>query len=399
MDRIVKKKKFSLKRIASLFGIVAVIISLGYIYFSGSSATRLKVKQDRVRLFTVKKDEFREFISVRGNVLPLNTIYLDAIEGGTVEEIFVEDGANLDSGQAILRLDNANLLMDIMYREAEFYEQQNNLRNTRLSFEQNKLKLKNDLIEFNYQLQNNERIYLRNKKLFENEHISEEEYLQSKNNYEYMKNKRDITMESQSMDSIFRKSQISQLENSLYRMENNLEFVKKKLENLIVRAPLAGQLTALNAEIGQSKTQGSRLGQIDIIDKYKIQAAIDEYYINQISIGKRGKFNIDGIEYQAEIIKIYPQIVNGSFNVDFKIEADIQTIRRGQTIIVDLELSESTESLLVSRDGFYNETGGKWIFKVDESENIAIKQSIKIGRQNPNFFELKDGLLEIERSC
>jgi HlyD family secretion protein len=397
MDRVVKKKKFTIKRIIGFAGFLISATIILYTYFAGSSTRKLKVKEDRLRVFTVKEGEFREFISIRGNVLPINTIYLDAVEGGTVEEIFVEDGAMLDSGDAILRLDNANLLMDIMNREAEFYEQQNNLRNTRLSLEQNKLKLKNDLIEYNYQLQNNERVYNRNKQLFKSEHISEEEFLQSKNNYEYMKNKRDITLESQRMDSLFRRSQIQQLERSVNRMENNLEFVKKKLENLIVKAPLSGQLTSLNAEIGQSKNQGSRLGQIDIISSYKVQAPIDEYYINRIAIGKTGKFKVNEKEYVAEIIKIYPQITNGSFNVDFKIDSNIEDIRRGQTILIELELSESTNSLLVSRDGFYGATGGKWIYKLDETEKTAIKQEIELGRQNPDYFEIKSGINEGEK--
>lgn len=394
MDRIVKKKIFTLKRALGLAGFIVAASLLLYTYFAGSSAKRLKVKEDRLRIFTVKEDEFREFISVRGNVLPINTIYLDAVEGGTVEEIYVEDGTMVDSGDAILRLDNANLLMDIMYREAEFYEQQNNLRNTRLSFEQNKLKLKNDIIDFKYQLENNRRIYKRNIALFENEHISEEEFLKSKNDFEYSKNKIELTLESQKMDSIFRRSQITQLERSLSRMEENLEFVKRKLENLLVRSPVSGQLTSLNAEVGQSKVQGSRLGQIDIIKSYKIQAPIDEYYINQVAIGKKGTFKVNGKVYEAEITKIYPQISNGTFNVDFKIDKTIEDIRRGQTVMIELELSDASNSLLVSRDGFYNETGGKWIFKLNDDEKIAIKQDISLGRQNPDFFEVKTGLKE-----
>lgn len=390
MDKVINKKKFGIKKLVQLSVLAIISTSLIFAYMTGNSESSIKLKRERLKIYKVKEGNFSEYISIRGNVLPANTIYLDAVEGGNVEEIYVEDGEMIDSGDAILRLDNANLLMDIMNREAEFYEQQNNLRNTRLSLEQNKLKLKNDLIEFSYQLENNRRIFERNKKLFVKNHISEEEYLASQNNYDYMLNKLNITLESQKMDSLFRISQINQLEASLNRMENNLAFVKTKLEKLVVKAPISGQLSSLNAEIGQSKAQGSRLGQIDVISEFKIQAGVDEYYIGKIKIGQQGKFKVGDSTYIAVVNKIYPQVAGGTFNVDFKIDKDISGIRRGQTIMIDLELSDSDIALLVERNGFYNETGGNWIFKVEGNE--AYKVDISLGRQNPKYFEIKDGL-------
>lgn len=390
MDKKINKK-INYRRIITLSIFSLSFFTLLGSYLLGETKNVFEIDKSTLKTYTIKKGDFKEYINVKASVVPIKTFYLDAVEGGTIQEILVEDGDIIDSGQVILRLENANLLMDIMYREAEFYEQQNNLRNTKLSFQQNKLKLKNDLLEFRYQLENNRIIFERNKKLFEKGHVSIEEFQNSKNTYEYMKNKLELTIENQKMDSVYRSTQIKQLELSLNRMESNLDFVKSKLENLYVKSPIRGQLTSLNGEIGESKNQGSRLGQVDVVDKFKLQAPIDEYYINQVQIGQQGKINIDDVEYYVEIKKIYPQVSGGSFNVDFEIN-NIPDLRRGQSVTLNLELSDSKESLLISRSGFYNETAGKWIFKIDGDK--AIKQEIKIGRQNPKYFELIDGLNE-----
>jgi len=393
MDRKIEKKKWPPKRIALyvIGGFVALFLI--YTLLFGSGGRKLNVKTERITVSSVSRGLFQEFIPVTGNVVPIKTVYLDAVEGGRVELRYIEEGSIVERGDEILKLDNTNLHLDIMYREAELFQQINNLRNTRLEMERTRLNLKRQMTELDYQLRTNKRIYERNQELFKKNLISKHEFEQAKDEYSYLLKSREITIETHRQDSIFREVQIYQLENSVERMQANLEVVKAKLENLIIKTPISGQLTSLNAEIGESKSPGERLGQIDVLDSFKVRVDIDEHYIARIEIGKTGEFDFAGNTYNAVIRKIYPEVVNGRFGVDMYFTGVVpQGIRRGQTLHIRLALGDLSEAILLARGGFYQKTGGQWVYLLDESGDAARKQSIKLGRQNPQYFEVLEGL-------
>lgn len=393
MDRKIEKKKWPPKKIA-IYAISTVVVFLFvYTLIFGDSSSKLNVQTERLTISTVSIGPFQEFIPVTGNVVPIKTVYLDAVEGGRVETKFIEEGALVSTGDEILKLDNTNLHLDIMYREAELYQQINNLRNTRLEMEKTRLSLKGQLVELEYEIAQQNRLFDRSKEMYNKNLISKQEFEQVRDRYYYLLESKKLTLESHKQDSVFREVQISQLEASVQRMQANLEIVKTKLENLIIKAPITGQLTSLDAEIGESKSPGERLGQIDVLDSFKVRVDVDEFYIARIEIGKTGSFDFAGKTYQVEIRKIYPEVQNGRFAVDMYFSEDVpQGIRRGQTLHIRLALGDLSEATLLARGGFYQKTGGQWVFVIDKSDNYAIKRDIKIGRQNPQYFEVLDGL-------
>ncbi len=393
MDRKIEKKKWPPKKIA-IYGISAFVIFLFiYTLIFGDSSSKLNVQTERLTISTVSIGPFQEFIPVTGNVVPIKTVYLDAIEGGRVETKFIEEGALVSTDDEILKLDNTNLHLDIMYREAELFQQINNLRNTRLEMEKTRLSLKGQLVELEYEISQQNRLFDRSKEMYNKNLISKQEFEQVRDKYHYLLESKKLTLESHKQDSLFREVQISQLEASVRRMQANLEIVKTKLENLIIKAPITGQLTSLNAEIGESKSPGERLGQIDVLDSFKVRVDVDEFYIARIEIGKAGSFDFAGKTYNVEIRKIYPEVQNGRFAVDMYFSEEVpQGIRRGQTLHIRLALGDLSEATLLARGGFYQKTGGQWVYVLDKSEDFAIKRDIKIGRQNPQHFEVLDGL-------
>ena len=374
MDRQIKKKKWTLKRI-SIFTISGVfVIFVFYNIIFGDHSSKLNVKKERITISTVERGLFQEFIPVTGNVVPIKTFYLDAIEGGRVEKIFVEAGTFVNQGDSLLKLANTNLLLDIMYREAELFQQSNNL-------------------EIEYQLKTQKRIYENAVELHEKNLISEKEFDEAKDNYEFLESTRDLKIATHAQDSIYREVQVKQLEAGLDRMNANLEIVKQNLENLVLRAPISGDLTSLNAEIGENKVRGERLGQIDVLDGFKILVGVDEKYISRINLGLGGEFTFAGETYHLTIKKIYPEVLNGRFEVDMEFPGEEPAgIRRGQTVHIRLELGDLSEAILLDRGGFYQKTGGQWVYLVDESGEFAYKRKVKIGRQNPDVFEVLDGL-------
>lgn len=393
MDRKLEKKKWPPKKIAGIAG--GTLLGLFIIYqiaFSDSSS-RLKVSTERLVVSVVKRGEFQEFIPVIGTVIPIKTIYLDAIEGGSVEHLFLEAGSFVEQGDPILRLANTNLLLDIMYREAELFQQSNNLRNTRLAMEENRLALKAQLIELDYRIKQSRRDYNTQKELADKSLIAQQQFEAAEDEYNYLLATRELTLESHKQDSIFREVQLTQLEESLVRMEANLEVVKQNLDNLTIKAPVSGQLTSLNAEIGESKTRGERLGQIDVLDGFKLRVDIDEYYISRVSIGQQGTFTFAGKEYMLQVSKVYPEVINGRFEVDMEFTGEEpEGIRRGQSQHIRLELGDPAEALLLARGGFFQKTGGQWVYLLDESGDLAVKQPIRLGRQNTDVFEVLEGL-------
>jgi HlyD family secretion protein len=393
MDRKIEKKKWPPKKIItySLSSIFALIVIYSLLF--GETGSKLNVETEKLTISAVSRGPFKEYIPITGTVIPIKTVYLDAVEGGRVEKIFLLAGSMVDEGDDILRLGNTNLLMDIMFREAEFYEQSNNLRNTRLAMEQNRLTLKSQLIELDYQIKTLQRDYLRRKELVENNLVSRLEYEQSKDQYEYNLKRRELAVESFKQDSVFRKIQIRQLEESLARMQNNLRLVKTKLENLTIKAPISGHLTSLNAEIGESKSRGQRLGQVDVLEGFKVRAAVDEYHLSRIDRGLGGEFDFAGGEYALISDKIFPEIRDGRFDIDLIFAGqEPEGIRRGQTLHIRLELGNLSEAILLPRGGFYQKTGGQWVYVLDEDADLARKRNIRLGMQNPQMFEVIEGL-------
>lgn len=393
MDRIIKKKKWPPKKIAWVSAAVLFFGAVLYGIVFGDKSSRLNVNTERITISTVYKGPFQEFIPVSGTVLPIKTVYLDAIEGGRVEKILLESGSLVNAGDTILKLSNTNLLLDIMYREANLFEQNNNLRNTRLAMEQNSLSLKSQLLELEYEIGLKQRFYERSAKLIERNLISREEFDQAKESYEYLLEKRDLTIEKQKQDSIFRDIQINQLEASVERIQNNLTIVKQNLENLYIKAPISGRLTSLNAEIGELKMMGEQIGKIDVLDGFKVKADIDEHYISRIDIGQIGSFELSEKTYKLEIRKVDPEVRDGRFSVDLNfVDESPRDIRRGQTLRIRLELGDPTEAVLLTRGGFDQKTGGRWVYVLDESGDFAVKRDIKAGRQNPLVLEILEGL-------
>lgn len=392
MDKIIQKKKWTFKKII-IIALAGAFLTLITITLFNQGGAKLNVKSERLSISTVREDYFQEFIPVTGTIAPIKTFYLDAVEGGRVEDKFIEAGTNVKKGDRILKLGNTNLLMDIMYREAELFQQSNNLRNTRLAMEQNRLALLAQLLDLDAQLKKQKRLYEEYDELRKLDLGSKREYEELKDTYEYLVEKRKLTLQSNLQDSIFRENQIEQLENSLQRMEENLVIVKEKLDNLTLKAPISGQLTSLNAEIGESKAQGERLGQIDVLDNFKVRAEIDEYYISRIGIGQEGEFTFAEKTYYLIVKKVYPEVAGGKFQVDMEFTGEVPGgIRRGQTVHIKLKLGDLTKALLVDKGGFYQKTGGRWIYVVDEGSNTAVKREISIGRQNPEVYEVLSGL-------
>lgn len=392
MDKIIKKKKWSLKRVVK-FAATGVAVLVVLVLLLSTRQSSLNVKKDRITISTVVYGPFQEDIPIMGNVLPIDTRYLDTIEGGVVERIYVENGVLVKKGDKILTLSNTDLLINIMRSEAEVNRASNDLRATRLSLEQNRLRLENELAQVEYELQRQRRLYDRYQVLFNEDLIPREDYENARDQYEYLLKKRQLTRESHEKDIYFQKEQIKQLEVSLKRMQTNLKLVKQRQENLTIQAPIDGLLTSFQAELGQSMPSGQRIGKVDVMEGFKVRAEIDEHYLSRIETGKIGTFEFAGKTHSLVTTKIYQEVRDGKFEVDLDFEnSDPPGIRRGQTLHIKLALSEEKEALQLSRGGFYQSTGGNWVYVVDPSGQFASKRDIQLNRQNTRYFEVTKGL-------
>lgn len=393
MDRAIAKKKWPPKKIAWVSGGIVVLLFLIYSIVFGDHSSKLNVETEKITISTVTEGPFQEFIPVTGTVMPIKTIYLDAIEGGKVDTVEKLAGSYVKQGDVILRLENTQLLIQISNQDAMVVEQTNLLTNTSFNLEQNRTRSRQLLIDREYEVRRLKRIFERQKKLYEDDLISEEAFEQSKDDYEYEARRQKLNIEAFKRDSIFQEVQLNQLENSVKRLQDNLGIAQKRLDNLIIRAPIDGQLTSLNAEIGESKAPGERLGQIDVLDGFKVRAAIDEHYIARIEVGQTGQFDFAGKTYTLVTRKIFPEVTNGRFEVDMEFEGETpEDIRRGQTVRIRLELGDLSEATMLARGGFYQKTGGNWVYVVDPSGNFAEKRQIRLGRQNTQVFEVLEGL-------
>lgn len=397
MDRKLEKKFWTPKKIAYI--LCGVVIAAGIIYQIGFADHRatMNVEKDRLSIATVSTGEFTDYILVSGQIEPAQTFFLDAVEGGMVAEVVRESGALVTKGDTILTLTNSNLQLDVMSRETMLYEQINNLRQTRLFLDQNDLNQQGQLAEIDYQISLLEPQYKRFKELHGKKLVSDREFEEVKEQYEYNVKRKELTYRSYRSDSLARSYQLQQLRQSEGRMNASLNGVGQILNNLVIKAPIAGQLAMEQIEIGQAINPGSRYGQIDILDEFKVRVAIDELYLPRIGQGLRGKFTLSGVDHELEIMKIYPTITNGRFEVDMKFTGQSpKGIRRGQSVRIRLELGDSEQSLLLSTGGFFKDTGGNWVF-VLSAAGSAEKRNIRLGRKNPEFYEVLEGLVEGEK--
>lgn len=398
MDRKIKKKKWPPRRIAMYAAVGIFVIVVLYVLLFKMSKSTLNVRAERLTISTVERGPFQEYIPVVGTIIPKYQHFLTADEGGRVEEIYVTAGTMVKKGDEILKLDNTNLIIDIMWREAEFIRASDNLRSTRLSMEQYLLRLKQELADIESRLQQQKRVYERYSELVKDDLIAQHEYEIAKDQYEYLVKLKELTVESQKSDLKFRQAQIDALEDSLARMESNLVVLKQKQDNLTVRAPISGHLTRLEAEIGESKSPGQEIGQIDVLEGFKYRAEIDEHYIARIELGRTGQYEFAGQTGKLIVKQIYPEVRNNRFEVDMEfLDKEPEGIRRGLTLHVKLELGDIDESLLLPRGGFEQTTGGNWVYVLDESGSIATKRRIKVNRYNPDFYEVLEGLEPGER--
>lgn len=393
MDRKIKKKVWTTNRVLMLAGIIAVVGLSLYTFVFMDVRSSLNVDREKITVSTVQEDSFLEFIQVTGAVQPIQTIYLDAIEGGVVQQVFLETGNEVQQGDTILTLTNSSLQLQVMQQTSGLYDQINNVRNSRLNIEQNTLGLQEQLANAKAQMEILKGQYERQKNLIDQDLISEEEYQTTKENYQYQKKRFELTNESHQKDSLQTITQLQQLNDSESRMYENLTAVQQILENLALTAPISGQLSTIELNQGQSISSGERIGQIDILDDYKIRVSIDEYHLSRIVPGLNGTFTFSRDDYELVISKIYPVISNGQFEVDMEFTGEApEGLRRGQTLRIRLELGESASALQLPRGGFFQSTGGNWIFVLNEEENRAYRREIKLGRQNPDYFEVQFGL-------
>jgi len=393
VDRVIAKKKWSTKRILTIAGVTGIILLIVASYYFTSGKSRLNVDTERITISEIKKGPFKEFIPVNGIVLPITTIYLDAIEGGRVEEKFVDDGAIMKKDQPILRLSNTDLELSLVNQETSVFNLLTQMQISRNAAQQNTVGKLTQFTDADNALKEAERIYKLDKRLYEQKAIGSQEFKKAENDYNYQVQKRKLAQTVLKQDSSSTTLELNQAKQSYERTQNALQVMRKKVGDLIVRAPVDGQLTSLDAEIGQSKNKGERLGQIDVLSGFKVRVDIDEHYISRIFNDLVGDYVLPEKTYQLKIKKVYTQVTNGRFQVDMEfINGVPKGIRRGQTLQIGLALSDETQAVLVPKGGFFQATGGNWIFKVSDNGNTAYKVDIQLGRQNPDYYEVLSGL-------
>ncbi len=393
MDRPIKQKTWNTKRILTVGGVVALVGLIGASYYFTSGNSKLNVEAERISIFEVKEDTFQEFIPINGTVLPISSIYLDASVGGRVEEKYVEDGAHLRKGDPIMRLSNTDLELSLINQETQVLNLLTQAQIAQTSAQQATINNRNQMADVEQALKEAERVYTLNKKLLAEKAIGSQEYQKSLNEYNYQKERIGLTNQIVRQDEVSNAQKLNQDRETYKRTQSALQLMRQKVGDLILRAPVDGQLTSFDAEIGQNKSAGERLGQIDVLTGFKVRAEIDEHYINRIFPDLKGQFSIDDKTYELRIKKVYTQVKDGRFLVDMEfVGARPESIRRGQTLPIRLALSDKTKAVLLAKGGFNKKTGGNWIFKLDKSGNTAYRTDIQLGRQNPEYYEVLGGL-------
>jgi len=389
MDRKVTTNVSPMKKWLSLTLIILLIIFAGYMIANKSTGKVLSVDNSRIVISKVTSGVFEDFIPIRGRVTPAKTVYLDAIEGGRVEKILVEDGASLTAGNLIVELSNASLQLSVLGNETRVAEQLNNMRSIELNLEQNRLQHKRNIVDIKHQIKLLSRQVERSQSLIETGAITKSKMQDTEDTLTWYQDRLALTIESQQSDARMQGEQLTFLKDTSRRLESNLAISRQNLDNMNVKAPVAGKLSGFNVEVGQSIARGERLGQIDTPNDYKLTAFIDEFYLGRVDIGQTASYQ----DYSLVIAKVYPQVQNGQFEVDFKfIDEQPKGIRRGQTIQIKLTLGDASEALLIPNGAFFQDTGGKWIFVVSPNDSQAVKRNVRLGRRNNQFIEVIEGL-------
>lgn len=396
MDKIIEKKTgwrvaFT-KKALPYWGVALLAIFILWLILRDNSAT-LRVNAESLIINEVTQGEFNDYIRVSGQVQPMTTIQVSPQEGGIVQEIVTEEGSKVKAGDIIVRLTNDNLDLQILNSEAELAEKENILRNTLISMEQQKLSLRQDKLQLQTEVARLRRKYEQNKALYEDKLIAREEYLTAREDYELAAGKLQLVKERAQQDSLYRSVEIEQMQESLDNMRKNMLMIRRRKDNLTIKSPIDGELGLLDVVLGQSISAGMKIGQINNLDSYKIEAQIDEHYIDRVTAGLSATFQRQNESYGAIIRKVYPEVRDGKFKADFKFEGETpDNVRSGQTYYLNLQLGQPENAVLVPRGTFYQKTGGKWIFVVSPDGGRAVRREIRIGRQNPQYYEVLEGL-------
>lgn len=393
MDKVIEQKKgLKKKHIPYLIGGAFALLFISWLIFGNHSST-LRVEKDKITIEEIRKGVFNDYIRIMGNVEPIMFIQLSALEGGRVVEKVVEEGVMVKKGEIIVKLENPNLSMEILKSEADLAYQENELRNTLLSMEKEKISIRQDRLQSELQVVRNKRKYEQNKKLYEEDLISKEDYLTAKEDYETAAENNKMLIERQKQDSLYRAIQVDNMEESLNNMRRNLKLVRERYENLNVKAPISGQLGTLSIEIGQSVNSGMEIGKINVLDNYKVAAQIDEHYIDRVRKDLNASLERQGTNFNMKVSKVYPDVKGGQFKTDLTFSGEMpENIRTGQTYHINLQLGQSDESVLIPRGAFYQSTGGQWIFVLSPDGSEAYRRKIKIGKQNPQYYQVIEGL-------
>lgn len=394
MDKAIEKKHKWLNKKTIWITVGSVLILLvAYNIFFGDKSSKLNVEKEKITIESIIDNEFKDYFATIGTVEPIRTIFLDAIEGGRVEEILIDEGNMVKKGDVIIRLSNTDLILEISNNEASVSVAMNDFENTKINLQLQEINRKQTIIETERQLKMQKRQYDYNKQLLADEHISKEEFDQSFELYNATRQRFELLNEASKNDSIYRKVQIKATEARIFKMQDNLTIIQSKMDYLNVKAPVNGELASLVPEVGQVINYGFRIGAINILDNYKLRVEIDEHYIARVRRKLPGSFDFAGSSYTLEIDKVYPEVNNGRFAVDMVFTSEKpEQIRIGQTFRLKLELGESKQAILIPRGGFYQSTGGQWVYVVNEDGNLAVKRNISIGRQNPKYYEVLEGL-------
>ena len=397
MDRRVARKTPLGRKLA--YGIAGLLVLLftAWLVSTLLAGRSLSVNSERIAVSDVTVGTFEDFIPLRGRLVPRNTVYLDAVEGGRVEEVLVEDGAIVRAGDPIVRLSNTNLQLEVLGREAAVTEQLNFMRTLELQLEQNRLAHKRNLVEIDYQITRLNRSIERQRDLAAKELVSRSTLDELQDELTYYERRRAVTLESQATDARLQEEQLRQLRSASTQLETSLALARRNLDDLNVRAPVAGKLSGFDVEVGESIVRGGRLGQIDDPDAYKLNARIDEFYLARVDIGQTATATNNGREVDLEVIKIYPQVKEGQFEVDMALAEEPEGLRRGQTLQMRLTLGDNSDAILIPNGSFYQETGGIWVFVVAPDGSEAVRRTVRLGRRNTDYIEVLDGLEPGER--
>jgi HlyD family secretion protein len=399
MDRPLEKKPWSASRLLLPAAGAAIVAALAYVVLDRAGGSTLRVDPTRITTARVENGQFREYYPFDGTVEPVTTVYLDIEEGGRVEEIFVEGGHHVQKDDLILRFSNATLQRNSIDTETRLVENLNSLRNTQLNLAQNALLLKDALLDLDYRILDLEKTHERFKRLIESAEtatdLSRHDYERARDELDYAREKRELLRARIEQEEILSRQQLEQAEDSIERLTLSLDLLNRIVDSLEVRAPISGFLSSIDAQIGENINRGQRLGQVDILDAYKISVRVDQYYISRVEVGTMGRFTLDGESYPVVVQKIYPEVVNDAFSVDVTFAESVPwSLRRGQRLTVELSFGEPSQSLMVARGGFQQQSGGRWVYLISEDRRAAVRAPARFGRQNPRFVEVLEGLKE-----